>query len=56
MQVDDPKPADRVDCDAVKTEEGWIMLKLDASKSGSVRIGGEVEVNRLGFGLGSARR
>jgi pyridoxine 4-dehydrogenase len=26
------------------------MLKLDASKSGSFRIGGEIEVNRLGFG------
>jgi pyridoxine 4-dehydrogenase len=26
------------------------MLKLDASKSGSFRIGGESEVNRLGFG------
>jgi pyridoxine 4-dehydrogenase len=33
-----------------KTEEGWMMLKLDASKSGSFRIGGEIEVNRLGFG------
>ena len=30
-----------------KTEEGWIMLKLDVSKSGSFRIGGEIEVNRL---------
>jgi len=26
------------------------MLKLDASKSGSFRIGGEIEVHRLGFG------
>jgi len=26
------------------------MLKLDARKSGSFRIGGEIEVNRLGFG------
>jgi hypothetical protein len=26
------------------------MLKLDASKSGSFRIGGEIEVNRLGLG------
>ena len=26
------------------------MPKLDASKSGSFRIGGEIEVNRLGFG------
>ena len=26
------------------------MLKLDARKSGSFRIGGENEVNRLGFG------
>jgi pyridoxine 4-dehydrogenase len=33
-----------------KTEEGWMMPKLDASKSGSFRIGGEIEVNRLGFG------
>ena len=26
------------------------MIKLDASKSGSFRIGGEIEVHRLGFG------
>ena len=26
------------------------MLKLDASESGSFRIGGEIEVHRLGFG------
>ena len=26
------------------------MVKLDASKSGSFRIGGEIEINRLGFG------
>jgi hypothetical protein len=26
------------------------MLKLDASKSGAFRIGGEIEVHRLGFG------
>jgi pyridoxine 4-dehydrogenase len=26
------------------------MLKLDASKSGSFRIGGAIEVHRLGFG------
>ena len=26
------------------------MPKLDASKSGSFRIGGEIEVHRLGFG------
>jgi aryl-alcohol dehydrogenase-like predicted oxidoreductase len=33
-----------------KAEKGWVMLKLDASKSGSFRIGGEIEVHRLGFG------
>jgi aryl-alcohol dehydrogenase-like predicted oxidoreductase len=33
-----------------KIEKGWIMPKLDASKSGSFRIGGEIEVHRLGFG------
>ena len=27
------------------------MLKLDASESGSFRIGGEIEVHRLGFGV-----
>ena len=40
------------------------MLKLDASKSGSFKIGDDIEVHRLGFGamritrpryLGSAR-
>ena len=27
-----------------------MVVKLDASKSGSFRIGGEIEINRLGFG------
>ena len=26
------------------------MAKLDAAKSGKFRIGGEIEINRLGFG------
>ncbi len=26
------------------------MVKLDASKSGTFKIGGEIEINRLGFG------
>jgi hypothetical protein len=26
------------------------MAKLDASKSGTFKIGGEIEINRLGFG------
>ena len=33
-----------------KAEKGWVMLNLDASKSGSFRIDGEIEVHRLGFG------
>ena len=28
----------------------WMVVKLEASKSGSFRIGGEIESNRLGFG------
>jgi hypothetical protein len=30
------------------------MLKLDARKSGSFRIGGEIEGNRLGFGANAS--
>ena len=26
------------------------MTKLDASKSGSFKVGGEIEIHRLGFG------
>jgi hypothetical protein len=31
-------------------EEGKIMAKLDARKSGSFKINGDIEIHRLGFG------
>ncbi len=31
-------------------EEGKIMAKLDARKSGSFQINGDIEIHRLGFG------
>jgi pyridoxine 4-dehydrogenase len=31
-------------------KEKWMVVKLDASKSGSLKIGSDIEINRLGFG------
>jgi hypothetical protein len=35
---------------ATLKKERWMVDKLDASKSGSLKIGGDIEINRLGFG------